>query len=235
MPPLGNQLLLYILFGIFGIILGALLAVLFSGRGKQENEQNQQSPKPAQRHPGEVRVWHEGALSRLMTEIDGKIYSSAKELSNEQRQKLIRLLRDWASWLEVGPQTRPAAAPPGGTLRPAVATESLTSAVVEEPPVVRSKPAPAPRPVAAPPASDTKPTAQASIVAQINDILQEMLDSGSAKAKGIRLMEDARNGVTVWVGLQHFNSIDAVSDPEALTLIRAAVTEWERRTEGKSA
>ncbi len=212
---LGNPMIPFIFVGIFGFVLGAVLAVLFSGRGKQEDEQ----PAPEKRRPGEVRVWHEGALSRIITEMDGQTFSSAKELSNEQRQRLMRLLRDWASWMEVTRARQPQAAP--------VASKAET-------PAARPQPIPAPKPAAPPPAADSKQPAAISIVVQINNILQEMLEAGSAKAKGIRLVEDPRNGVTVWVGLSHYDSIDSVGDPEALALIRAAVAEWERRAEGRS-
>jgi hypothetical protein len=234
---LGNSVLLIILCGIFGFILGALLAVLVTGRGKSESSKEERSPAPAQRHPGEVRVWHEGALSRLLTEIDGQTFSNSKDISSEQRQRLVRLLRDWASWLEVTPQKNQQ---PGPVAAAAAASPVITppASAAPVPPVaaaavagaspVKAQPASAARP-----AGDGKPATQASIVAQINDILQEMLLSNPGYVKGIRLTEDARNGVTVWVGLDHFNSIDSVSDPEALALIRAAVAEWERRAEGK--
>ncbi len=232
MPQLGNSLLIPILFGIFGFILGALLAALIVGRGKREDEVDERG-----RHPGAVRVWHEGSLGKLKTEIDGQTFSSSRELSNEQRQKLVRLLRDWASWLEVAPQTRPqSAAPNVEPPRPALDALSPVSVSKPKPEEAHLRPpAPPAARKAAAPAVDPKVSTQASIVAQINNILQEMLDAGSAKAKGIRLVEDALNGVTVWVGLQHFTSIDSVSDPEALALIRSAVAEWERRAEGKSA
>ncbi len=226
---MGNSLLISILFGIFGIILGALLAILFTGRGKSESEQEERGSAPT-RHPGEVRVWHEGALSRLMAEVDGQIFSNSKDLSNEQRQRLVRLLRDWASWMEVTPQQRPQPLQPASA---APAAAPVPAAPVARAAALKPQPTPTPRPVATPPPSDGKQPSQASIVAQINDILQEMLTSDPGYVKGIRLAEDARNGVTVWVGLDHFSSIDSVSDPEALTLIRAAVAEWERRAEGK--
>jgi hypothetical protein len=37
-------------------------------------------------------------------------------------------------------------------------------------------------------------------------------------------------GVTVWVGIQRYPGIDAVTDPEALAMIRAAAAEWERQS-----
>jgi hypothetical protein len=60
--------------------------------------------------------------------------------------------------------------------------------------------------------------------------LQGMLQNSPMKAKGIRLVEDPNGGVTVWVGIQRYPGIDAVTDPEALAIIRAAVAEWERHS-----
>jgi len=73
-----------------------------------------------------------------------------------------------------------------------------------------------------------KPT---SIVGQIDEILQDMLESEPTEKRGIRLVEDPNHGVTVWVGVQRYQGIEAVKDQEALRLIRAAVEEWERRAE----
>ena len=70
-----------------------------------------------------------------------------------------------------------------------------------------------------------------SIVEQINDILQEKLKDHSALSKGIRLAEDPRQGVIVWVGLEHFVGVDSVPDPEVKAIVKAAVKEWERRTQ----
>ena len=70
-----------------------------------------------------------------------------------------------------------------------------------------------------------------SIVDQINEILQDELKSHPAMTKGIRLSEDPRGGVVVWVGLDHYNGVDAVTDPMVKELLKEAVREWERRTQ----
>jgi len=78
-----------------------------------------------------------------------------------------------------------------------------------------------------------KPKAPASIVTQIDEVLQEMLETSSLQTRAIRLSEDPRKGVIVWVGVEHYDGIDAVKDDEIREFIRKAVKEWERRTEGK--
>ncbi len=70
-----------------------------------------------------------------------------------------------------------------------------------------------------------------SIVEQINDILQETIKDTPLAARMIRLVEDPREGVVVWVGLEHFPGVDSVPDPEIKAALRRAANEWERRTE----
>lgn len=227
---LGNQLLLAILFGVFGLILGALLAVLFSGRGHPEDEPEPRAPAPPPPHPGEVRVWRAGGAGRLVTEVDGRAFFEARDLSMQQRQDLVRLLRDWAAWLDLGLQSRQPTASAPAPARPA---EAAPQKDVVNPVRAENEAPPSAYAPALKPAEGKQPAAPASIVAQIDEVLQEMLESSAMKSKGIRLVEDPRDGVTVWVGLQHFNGIDSVTDPEALALIRTAVAEWERRAEAR--
>jgi hypothetical protein len=68
-----------------------------------------------------------------------------------------------------------------------------------------------------------------SITAQIDEILQEMLKESDRENQAIRLVEDPGGGVIVMVGLEHYDGVDAVPDPEIRSLIRSAVAEWERR------
>jgi hypothetical protein len=73
----------------------------------------------------------------------------------------------------------------------------------------------------------------ASMVEQIDEILQEIIQRSDTPNRLIRLMEEKQEGVMVWVGQEHFNGIDAVTDPSAKELIRAAAKEWERRAESR--
>lgn len=68
-----------------------------------------------------------------------------------------------------------------------------------------------------------------SIAAQIDEILQEMLEDSPLNSRGIRLMEFPNRGLVVMVGLDQYEGVDAVPDEEVRTLIRSAVHEWERR------
>ena len=69
-----------------------------------------------------------------------------------------------------------------------------------------------------------------SIVEQIDEILQEMLTASATENRAIRLIEEPNQGVSVWIGLTRYHSIDEVEDPDALQIIQAAVSEWEKRS-----
>lgn len=79
----------------------------------------------------------------------------------------------------------------------------------------------------------TPPVKPLSMVGQIDEILQAMLKESPMLNRGIKLMEDPRRGVVVWVGLDQYVGIDSVADQEVKKIIRAAVAEWERRNEKK--
>jgi hypothetical protein len=80
-----------------------------------------------------------------------------------------------------------------------------------------------------PPAGGDKSTIlpNLSMVAQIEDILQEMIAGTSLAVRDIHLEEDPRRGVIVRVGSELFEGIDSVSDPEVKAAIREAVVAWE--------
>jgi hypothetical protein len=89
---------------------------------------------------------------------------------------------------------------------------------------------PAPKPAQKPGAESTKKPAL-TMVEQIDEILQEVIDNSEKPDKKIRLIEEPNEGVAVWVGSEHYIGIDAVPDPIVKDLIRLAVKEWDKRTE----
>jgi hypothetical protein len=140
-------------------------------------------------------------------------------------------------------------------LPPVISTSPSTSQVVSTPPVisppVERQPAsypvsskslpPVPRPAAIPVVTqpniskkDKAAEKPKSIVEQIDEILQEKLADTPHADKEIRLVEDPARGAIVWVGLDHYNGVEAVPDPAIKAILREAAAEWERRmTPGK--
>lgn len=67
------------------------------------------------------------------------------------------------------------------------------------------------------------------MVAQIDEILQARLVSSPLADHAIKLMESPEGGVIVLVGLQKFNGVGEVTDPQIQAEIRAAIAEWEKK------
>lgn len=70
-----------------------------------------------------------------------------------------------------------------------------------------------------------------SLINEINEILQEKLMGSSLSHKGIRLTENQKNEITIWVGLKSYSSIEAVPDPDIQEIIQESVKEWEEHAE----
>jgi hypothetical protein len=137
-------------------------------------------------------------------------------------------------WLEGRAAPAPAPATPAS---PALRTQLEPAA----PASISSTPKPASQPV---PSQSSAPTPAKSttsekedrstppatgIVGQIDSILQARLAGTALAGRGIYLSNSPEGGVIVNVGLQKFNGIDEVTDPEIKAVLRAAITEWENK------
>ena len=133
------------------------------------------------------------------------------------------------------PSPMKAALPPQGTPPKKSGTPSLLDRMAQvagtvPPPKPAPQPAPAAKPAAPEPDDDEdKPVGEQSIVMQIDSILQARLAGTALDDKGIRLQESPQGGVLVRVGMEKFEGVDGVTDPEIKAIIRAAITEWENK------
>lgn len=246
MPTILNQVLLAFLFVTVGFIGGALVSLVLVERGNREKKNEdvpaaQPEPRrepenvqvPAARGEGllnEAGLWRKPDTGRLVAEIDGVLYTEAETLSAPQRQKMVRLVKEWVAWMGIAPEVKP---------QPQPAVRQPEQRMEEMPGVQASKAHPAP-PGQSVPAKSTASVdlpvepvraAPASIVGQIDDILQEMLATAGLKPKSIRLTEDATDGVVVWVGNERFVGTEGVPNAAVRSILKAAAAEWERRAE----
>jgi hypothetical protein len=78
------------------------------------------------------------------------------------------------------------------------------------------------------PESPAQEAAWKSIVAQIDEILQEKLEGTAIKDRGIRLVELPNEGMVVMVGLEKFKDVEDIPNEDIRNVIHAAVEEWEQ-------
>ncbi len=66
-----------------------------------------------------------------------------------------------------------------------------------------------------------------SVVDEVNKILQRKLHGSPMAGKGIHLMENHNKEIRFWVGLESYNDVSEIPDPDIRKLIDDAVREWE--------
>ena len=248
--PTSNPVPLILIFTAIGFIVGALviyLVMLNEGRKGTKSAETDLHNERNQKYQEIAGMWRERSGGKLAVWLDEKMATDSKSLDDAQRQRLESVHRELAGWLGLTPaapapvetqnlaslQTHPEQTIGAGdfaSLQSPVETQDFAS--LPKPTGPRATPTPAqPAPAATPtpapaPASD-RPQ---SIVEQVNDILKEIVAGTPMEARMIRLSEDPRQGVVVWVGSDHFEGVEAVPDPAVKAVLREAGAEWERRT-----
>lgn len=158
--------------------------------------------------PGLLRIKNENGT--LTLDLDGARVNTSL-LSPDQRKRLIEMLSLMRPWLEGKPAPSMMTPPPAPISAP-----------------VAPKPAPPQSAIVA--KKDDKPeAAPGSMVAQINAILQSRIANTKFAGQGITLMETPSGGVSVFVGLNRYDGIEAVPDEEVKAAIRVAISEWENK------
>jgi hypothetical protein len=212
-----SQVLVLIVILIIGIAFGAGVAWWMAGSRKSNSAKSDPAPAPDEfaglraRFTEQVGVWHEKQSGKLVLRLDNQMLEQSGQLNSSQRARLEALIKEWLAWMGVA-QAAPAPVQPPVILVP--------------PPAAAPTPS-QPRVTTAPAAA--VPAKPKSIVEQIDEILQEKLANSSSSNKGVRLVEDRVHGVVVWIGLDHYDGVDRVTDPEVRALLSESAQEWERR------
>jgi hypothetical protein len=224
------QINLLVLIGIclaamfFGYFFG-----LFEGRGQgykrrkqEEAEEKRIQPVVTAPPPPKENSLLKLSLdnnNQLRLDLDGQ-RADATQLGAEQRKRLIDLMVTMRPWIDASapkPTTPPQPAP-SQPLSPAPAAASISQ--------------PVSKPIVVTPLSTPKkdePAAPASMIGQIDAILQMHLANSPLANRGIRLAESPGGGVIVWDGLNKYNGVGDVPDPQVQAIIRLAIAEWEKK------
>jgi hypothetical protein len=233
MSPLTMQLLAAFACAIVGFIAGVLVTLLWSEKEKKIASDAVAEATPVDKSREEVaRIWRDKKTGNLLTEVGGKVYKDESELSKTQRTELKYTAMSWAGWV-LGNEEAPK---PGPDVKPATA---VPAAVIAQPVPLPPVPPPPVRAVAAEGKAEKgadkkgkaeEPPRPKTMVEQIDEILAEQIKGTPMENRGLRIVQD-NIGVVVWVGLDHYDGIESVSDPEIKAAVRRAVETWEKQAE----
>ncbi len=222
-------LIAFISLGI-GIAFGGLFANALIARRREEDS----NPSEASGLVETARVYRDPEHGTTVLELEGKKYHSPKDLDAGGQAFLEQQLTNLLAWVKpVEPPKVGAADSPGRTEKtPAKSEPAAVQPSIEQGQKQTYNPL---NVFARSLRSDVaKPSAPAaSIAAQIDEILQQKLSGLPDEKRAIRLMELPGKGMVVMVGLDHYDGVEAVPDPEVRALIRECVAEWEQRPGGQ--
>lgn len=225
-------------FTIFAFLIGAAAGWWLGGRfGSKRKEKPVVTEPPRDAPPRDsseiLRFVREHGSGALVMELRGKVYHRTQELTDIERNNLMRFGQEWLKWLGAPLQQQAATVENSQSVQPEPEAEpGTTGSESVQPPVapvenvtLQGKVKPV-HPVT--PTEDL--VASTSIVEQIDEILQELLPFTPLANKIIKLTEDPKQGVAVWVDNQRYVGVDGVPDPDVRALLRKAAQEWEKRS-----
>lgn len=193
---------------------------------KPDEEKPKKSPRQDMVEAG--RIWRNIRSGDFYPELDGKVFRSPSEMTQNQQARFTRLLEVMQSWVKP-PDGKPATVEtPSQGEAVGVAVEAVETTADEK--HISYNPIKAFTDVIGVEVNKPQSTHK-SIVAQVDEILQEKLENSPLTRRGISMKDSPDGGLLVWVGLQQYSSIDDVPDLEIRQVLRESVEEWERRVD----
>ena len=236
-----SNLLTIIGIGLAAMFFGYFFG-LFEGRGqgykrrKKEEPAEQPStpPPPAPAVPPPAVIPATPAVKSLLQlrldgekpvlEVDGRGLDIAS-VDPEQRKRLIDLMLMIRPWVEATSSSKP----PLSAQPAAVPVERPAAAPAPSPAVAQPAGSPAAMRAFGAPREAPEPGQPATMVGQIDSILQSRLMGTALEGRGIRVIESAQGGASILVGTTHYAGVGDVPDPDVQAAIKGAIAEWEAR------
>ena len=203
-----------IVVGLAALFVGYFVG-LFESRGRGELKEKRIEPPLIAPKENSLLKLSLDDHNQLRLDLDGQS-TDANRLAPEQRKRLIDLMVTMRPWIDAS-ASKP------------VASQPTPAAPVVVP---ISQPAATPTTTAPVPTSKKKEEAQTgplSMVAQIDEILQANLANSALANRAIRLLESPEGSVVVMVGLDKYNGVGDVPDPQVQAMLRSAIAEWEKK------
>jgi hypothetical protein len=213
-----------ILLAGIALVIGFLVGMLVFSFRKESDPEGASRERVLSDAEHAIRVWREGKERRLVVEIGGVSHYRGSELHADQNQVVADLITELQAWMN--PLPKPAEPPEVEPLE-REPMEVETEAIREETPGTSLNPLKIFGRSLQPLEKTSSDASDLSIVAQIDEILQEKLEGTELEDKGIRLIEGSDQSMVIQVGLQSYPEIEEVPDEQVRQLIRSSVTEWE--------
>lgn len=166
-----------------------------------------------------LHIFREDSSQSVVVEMEGERFQKPGEMNAQQQKRLGQILdslRGWSADREVAEMTAAKPEP----------VQSLHNRAAEPRRASLNPVDLLARAVQSDVSKDERPQ---SIAAQIDAILQEKLSSSPYKNKGIRLLEFPGRGMVVLVGMDQYDSVEAVPDEGVRALLHECVAEWEQK------
>jgi hypothetical protein len=175
-----------------------------------------------------IFIWHDRHRKKVFAQVDEDILDLDQDMSKDQRGALSLLLVDLQDKVGLS-----------ATLKAAIAEET-EQAYAEKEKQIKQATVPIEEPVKPPSFNPVKSlinyvTADVpkledtpeSIPDQINSILQDLIHDTPLRDRGISVANWPVRGVVFIVGIEIYDEIEEIPDPEIQKVIQAAVKRWE--------
>ncbi len=197
-------------------------------------------PPPSPGVPEKIelaRIYRQRSEREIVLEANGRALKTPADVSDAERSWLVTVAKVVNLLLEAKAPGEPTTGGvPGqstaGQIQPPTASLPPLNWQPSPPPQFQ-KPSmnPADILIRAVQASQVKIDHTKSLAGQIDEVLQEMLEASPLPVGEIHLADNAALGLEVSVGGVKYEGIDAVPDNSVRQVIRAAVAEWQLRSQ----
>jgi hypothetical protein len=243
------------LISLISLVIGAVIGLILAGL---------RNPPAAgasdRKHQNELaRLVRNSRSGQLGVEINGKLYSTSRQLNTAQRTALAQVHDELQLWLGVEDLPgRVSSFPAKEPIAPTARVAPLgAGAVVPAPlPATSARPDAAPvipqKPLRSEPASNVRPPsleigeilarainpvepvrdapdAPTTLAGQVDAIIQERLPQSALSDRSIKLKDGPDGGIVVLVDGQKYRGVGEVTDAQVRTFIQACVAEWEKK------
>ncbi len=213
---------LLLIIAAAGIIIGLLIGLMINALRGDSSKRASIPPEVEGHAIDNILLWHDRSGGNLIVDIDGATFTELTQMRNDQRARLETCYGQLKRFLGIQENI---------TQPDKVVSESQSS--LKKPagekqvlPVVETV-QPVPQKLSLTKKVAIDPIKPLSIVAEIDEILQSVIEATPLAERGLKLLETPSHTISVIIDNKQFQSIDEVPDKNIQEIIHTAVKTWE--------